>query len=888
LAGIGANWTTPSARNLVRRLGIALTLFIVLLPPIGFATLEFRDLARRAGEQASLAARLIEVELARSKGGDRRLSEEMAGILRAIRRADRTVAASWLADRNGAPLLFSGETPRWPEVQRSAPLHAEGYEGDLYVALSTREVWLDLSWVALTFLVLGLAAHLWVTRWPLDALERASRLLEASQEELRQQKAELEKQNWRLDAAVNNMPIGLVMFDSDKRLIVGNECYREMYGLPRDVMRRGTHLRSMLECRLKAGNEEGTDREAYIQRILKLVEQKETSLRVVTLGDGRTVSIIHHPIASGGWIGTHEDVTERERLSAQLKEQHELLKSKQQQLDAALNHMAQGLAIFDIDLSVVVANNRYAELYGLTAEQVAPGTGLRQIFDYRIANGDYGGKTSGEAVAALQARIAGRKAAHYVTTLKNGRIISVSSESMPDGGYVTTHRDVTEERRAEAKIAHMAMHDALTDLPNRFLLRKRLDRAVTGMRQGDGQLALLMLDLDRFKEVNDTLGHAVGDELLKAATERLRDCVRDTDTIGRLGGDEFTILARVSEGATEAAALAKRINATIAAPFDLGGHQLTIGTSIGIALSPEDSSDPDELLKKADLALYRTKSEGRGAYRFFAPEMDQRMQARRELERDLRRALAGGQFELHYQPLVNLERDEVCGFEALLRWNHPERGKVGPLEFIPLAEETGLIVPIGEWVLRQACADAARWPEHLKVAVNVSPVQFKNGNFLELVTGVLARTGILPDRLEVEITESAVLEDGDGAFGTLNRLHELGVKIALDDFGTGYSSFSNLRKFPFDKIKIDRSFVKDLSHANVDAVAIVRSVAQLGATLGMATAAEGVETEEQLEQVRAEGCTEIQGFYICEPSPAHVIERIFLPHAKRRSAASAA
>jgi EAL domain-containing protein (putative c-di-GMP-specific phosphodiesterase class I) len=268
--------------------------------------------------------------------------------------------------------------------------------------------------------------------------------------------------------------------------------------------------------------------------------------------------------------------------------------------------------------------------------------------------------------------------------------------------------------------------------------------------------------------------------------------------------------------------------------------------------------------------------------------MNQRMQARRELERDLRRALMAGEFEVHYQPLVNLERNEVCGFEALLRWNHPVRGKVAPLEFIPLAEETGLIVPIGEWVLRQACADAARWPDHLRVAVNVSPVQFKNGSFLELVMGVLARTGIAADRLEVEITESAVLEDGDGAFGTLNRLHELGVRVALDDFGTGYSSFSNLRKFPFDKIKIDRSFVKDLSHANVDAAAIVRSVAQLGATLGMATAAEGVETEEQLEQVRAEGCTEIQGFYICEPSPAHVIERIFLPHAKRRDAVSAA
>src|SRR6185503_14321653 len=288
----------------------------------------------------------------------------------------------------------------------------------------------------------------------------------------------------------------------------------------------------------------------------------------------------------------------------------------------------------------------------------------------------------------------GRKPARYVTKLAGDRIVSVSIQPMADGGYVTTHQDVTEERLAEAKIAHMATHDALTDLPNRVLLSKRLQSAVTGARRGDGGLAVLALDLDRFKEVNDTLGHPAGDALLKAVADRLRDCVRDSDTIGRLGGDEFVVLAQVAEGGAEAAALAKRIVAAIAAPFQLSGHQIGIGTSVGIALAPEDTTDPDDLLKKADLALYRAKSEGRGLYRFFAPEMDQRMQARRELERDLRSALASGEFELHYQPLVNLERDEVCGFEALLRWNHPARGKIPPLEFIPLAEETGLIIPI--------------------------------------------------------------------------------------------------------------------------------------------------------------------------------------------------
>jgi predicted signal transduction protein with EAL and GGDEF domain len=301
-----------------------------------------------------------------------------------------------------------------------------------------------------------------------------------------------------------------------------------------------------------------------------------------------------------------------------------------------------------------------------------------------------------------------------------------------------------------------------------------------------------------------------------------------------------------------------------------------VGTSIGIAIAPGDGTEPDRLMKNADLALYRAKNDGRGTFRFFEPEMDRRMQARRSLERDLRNALVNGEFALHYQPLINIERDEICGCEALLRWTHPERGKVAPSDFIPLAEETGLIVPIGEWVLRQACAEAATWPAHIKIAVNVSVGQFKSGNLVGLVVRALAATGMAPQRLELEITESVMLQDENGAFEVLNRLHDLGVRIALDDFGTGYSSLSNLRKFPFDKIKIDRSFVSDLSAANVDALAVVRSIAQLGVSLGIATTAEGVETKEQMDQVRAEGCTEMQGFLFSRAVPADEIARLFL------------
>jgi diguanylate cyclase (GGDEF)-like protein len=446
--------------------------------------------------------------------------------------------------------------------------------------------------------------------------------------------------------------------------------------------------------------------------------------------------------------------------------------------------------------------------------------------------------------------------------------------------------DITERYRSEAKIAHMAWHDALTDLPNRVLFRERLGQAITGTRDGDGRFAVLMLDLDRFKEINDTLGHPVGDELLKVVAERLRNCVREGDMLARLGGDEFSIIQRVTDPATDAAALAMRIQQVMSTSFDLGDHHVTMGASIGIAMAPTDGKDADQLLMNADLALYRAKSEGRRSYRFFEQEMDTRMQARRRLERDLRNALASNELEVHYQPLVSLERDEICGLEALVRWNHAERGMISPADFIPLAEETGLIMQVGEWVLQQACMEATAWPKHIKVAVNLSPAQFKSGTLVQMVVGALAQSGIEAHRLELEITESVMLDDAEGAFTTLKQLRDLGIRIALDDFGTGYSSLSNLRKFAFDKIKIDRTFVADLSAANMNAIALVRSMAQLGISLGMATTAEGVETKEQLDLLRAEGCTEIQGYYICRPSPAHEVARLFLPNSEKTANAA--
>jgi diguanylate cyclase (GGDEF)-like protein len=417
----------------------------------------------------------------------------------------------------------------------------------------------------------------------------------------------------------------------------------------------------------------------------------------------------------------------------------------------------------------------------------------------------------------------------------------------------------------------MSRHDALTDLPNRVMFREQLDDALKRLPRGQ-TIAVLSLDLDRFKSVNDTLGHPIGDSLLRSVGDRLRRVLRDNDLIARFGGDEFVVAQLGVEQPQGATALSTRIIEALSAPYSVDGHQVVIGATVGIALAPADGTEADQLLKNGDMALYRAKNEGRGTYRFFEPEMDARMQARRTLELDLRRALIQGEFEVFYQPIINLKNDEPSGFEALVRWRHPERGMVPPGDFIPLAEEIGLIVPIGEWVLRQACFDAVGWPKDIGVAVNLSPAQFRSKNLLQTVISALAASGLEPARLELEITESVMLVEYATTLETLHRLRELGVRIAMDDFGTGYSSLSYLRSFPFDKIKIDRSFIDRIGDAS--SLAIIRAVTGLSESLGMATTAEGVETAEQLDRVRSEGCTEVQGFLFSKPQPASEVNRM--------------
>jgi diguanylate cyclase (GGDEF)-like protein len=567
------------------------------------------------------------------------------------------------------------------------------------------------------------------------------------------------------------------------------------------------------------------------------------------------------------------------------------LREQNSRFEAVLRYLPVGLSMFDSEQRLIMCNSAYREIYSLSEQSTRPGTLFSEILlQHAKSEAGCDHQTNlddvSSWVAEYFAKLACGKQFTDTQHLSDGRTIFVRIGPIAGGGWVDVQEDITERSEQEAKIAYMARHDMLTGLPNRTLLRERLDQALKSARRGEN-IAVLCLDLDRFKEVNDTLGHPVGDTLLKAVAERLSDSVREIDTVGRVGGDEFVIVQITSEPSKEAAALAARIIELINTPFDLSGHKLVIGTSVGIAISGADAADSETLLAQADMALYRSKSDGRATYCFFEEDMNTRMRARREIEHDLRMALVNGELQLHYQPLVNLERNEVTALEALLRWAHPRRGLVSPGEFIPIAEETGLIVPIGEWVLRQACADAATWPGNIMVAVNISPAQFKCRSLAETVFNAVAASGLTAQRLELEITESALLQDSEATLSTLRQLHNFGVRIAMDDFGTGYSSLSYLRKFPFDKLKIDRCFIASLSAESQSSLAIVRAITGLGRALGLSITAEGVETQEQLEIARSEGCTEMQGYLFSAPRPVDEARR-FLPPLKTEEPCQAA
>jgi diguanylate cyclase (GGDEF)-like protein/PAS domain S-box-containing protein len=552
-------------------------------------------------------------------------------------------------------------------------------------------------------------------------------------------------------------------------------------------------------------------------------------------------------------------------------------------LDTAVDNMCQGLTMFDQSGRLVLCNRRYLEMYGLSPDVIKPGCTANEVVQHRIETGSLSPREAERYVGERQTTLGHGEIESKDFELPSGRSIIVTRRPMQGGGWVATHDDITERRQAEARIAHMAHHDALTGFANRVRLRERLQAELLRVQRGQ-HLAILYLDLDHFKNINDTLGHSVGDTLLKSVASRMWECIRETDMIARLGGDEFAILQTGFDQPPDATELAQRLRDAITMPHDIEGHRILVDVSIGISLAPNDGVDADQLLARADMAMHAAKCDDRGTFRYFEAEMNARAKTRRTLELDLRHALAHNEFELHYQPLVNLERDEICSCEALLRWNHPTRGMIPPIEFISAAEETGLITQIGEWVLRTACADAATWPDQVTVAVNVSPAQFKNQNLVLTVVGALGESGLSAHRLAIEITESVLMRDNETTMATLHQLRDLGVKIVMDDFGTGYSSLSYLRSFPFDKIKIDRSFINDVSMG--DANAIVQATTSIARTMKMTTTAEGVETQEQLDVIRALGCTEMQGFLFSRPVAGRELTRLFKSGEKVTAAAS--
>ena len=687
---------------------------------------------------------------------------------------------------------------------------------------------------------------------------------------------ELRRQNARFHAALNNMPHGVSMYDRDGHFVVSNDRYIEMYDIAPGLAAIGTPLHRLLAHRMARDGTVG-DAHELADRLMARLALGKPVRAISNLTDGRTVSITNQPMADGGFVATHQDITAQQRAERDLR-------STKNFLDTIIENIPMPLVVKDPQTQrFTFVNQAYeefigrprADLIGRTVNDIYPPEYAQFVIDRDV-----------EAVRSGSGLV---KAEFPAETPRGVRIINttrlfVRGDDDTAGYLICVMDDVTDRRESEKKIVHMAMHDALTDLPNRAEFQTRLRDALARVGRGE-RLAVHCLDLDNFKNINDALGHAVGDQLLVSVAARLRLCVRDVDAVARLGGDEFAIIQNLIEGPADAAILAQRIRDEIGKPFDLGGVQAVVNTSIGIALAPGDATEPDALLKQADMALYGAKAEGRGVYRFFQSEMDARMKLRHAIEQDLRDAMAAGDLRLHYQPVVDVASGEVCGVEALLRWPHPTRGMVPPVEFISIAEESGLIIPLGEWVLRKALADAAHWPEHIRIAVNLSPVQFRSANLTQMVTSACAAARVSPRRLELEITEAAFLAATKDVLATLDQLRHLGVKIAMDDFGTGYSSLNYLRRFRFDKIKIDRSFVRDLSDDRNLSAVIIEAVVRLARALDVTTTAEGVETVAQLDLLRAAGVTEMQGWLYSAARPIDEIDALFAAEASRSTAA---
>jgi diguanylate cyclase (GGDEF)-like protein/PAS domain S-box-containing protein len=659
--------------------------------------------------------------------------------------------------------------------------------------------------------------------------------------------AEARKSNARLREAIDILPQGIVFLDPEGRYTLWNKKYSEIYKRSSDLFEQGARLEDTIRVGVARGDypeAAGREEEWIAERLEKMYRPGERHEQV--LADGRVVLIEERLTSDGGIVGLRVDITELKQREASFR----LL------FDG--NPVPMILCALDGEKILAVNDAAIAHYGYVRAEFEKMTIKSLQAFDAELPWA--AGRSSDEQAARTWKHV------RADGTLIDLAIYSRQLMHGDQPAMLLALMDITERKRAEARLAFMAQHDSLTGLPNRNLLRQQMEDMLQHTRRSTDKVAVLMLGLDNFKAVNDTLGHGIGDKLLRGVAKRLRSTLREEDALARLNSDEFTIVQGGVMRPEDAGLLARRILDAIGEPYLLDGHSVVVGASIGIAMSPGDGEDSEKLLKSADMALSRAKSEFRGTFSFFEAEMDARAQSRRKIEIDLRGAIQNEGLRPYYQPLVDLASGRITGFEALVRWPHPERGMISPGEFIPVAEETGLINPLGALMLRRACMDAAQWPDDVRVAVNLSPLQFRTGNLLALVTDALRQSGLPARRLELEITETLLLEKSSQVLATLHALRALGVRMSMDDFGTGYSSLSYLRSFPFDKIKIDQSFVRDLG-ANPDAQAIVRSIVSLGVGLGVTITAEGVETEAELSCLRAEGCHEGQGFLFSRARP---------------------
>lgn len=684
------------------------------------------------------------------------------------------------------------------------------------------------------------------------------------EEDLQRKTALAQQHASQLDATLANLPLGVTVFNSDQALVTSNSRYRDIYRMPPSFMAHNQTLKAILESQQANGCFDG-DVEHYVTSRLASVAQRKSISQTSTFADGRTIAVTTQPMPNGGWISVHEDVTERERILAALTRANRELFEKQFAIDQAVI-----VGVTDVKGNIIYANDNFCRISGYSHDELIGN-------DHQILNSGLHSKDFFRQMYRQIARGCVWRG-EFCNRAKDGKEYWVDTTIVPQLGpngkpiaYTAIRVDITARKHAEAKIVDLANNDSLTGLCNRSVLKEKLQEAVEKCQRSADTFAVLLLDLDGFKDINDTLGHAAGDRLLKEVACRLASLLRKNDILARLGGDEFAIIQSSEMDQREAAiTLSVNILEEISRPFRLDQHDVYVGVSIGVAFAPIDGNDAGELLQKADLALYRVKSEGRNDFQFFDEQMSRSVAVRHQTILDLRDALARGEFELHYQPIIDAKTLQVAGAEALVRWRHPVDGLIGPDCFIPIAEEAGLIEPLGEWILERACLDAISWPSDVILSVNLSASQFRSARLFDVVLCALVESGLPPERLELEITESTLMQNIERSSVVLQQLKNVGVSIALDDFGTGYSSLSYLTMFPFDKVKIDKSFVKGLPNDSRSS-AIIASILTLARGIDITITAEGVETYEQSELLRLSGVNQLQGYFFAKPGPVQAL-----------------